>query len=377
MGTWTLPHNIQDFEPSYYNWNKKEIKKREGVKQVIMSQCPNYGSVFLDTYYNNQGSSSSLCQCIWDCTIVTAHPQNTITVSINKPTLWAASAFLSRLLFFMQMALVRCRWATILDIKKSFLVQLLKLNAEAEFPSFFFSFFFNCFSACSFFLRSAKSCFSFLLCSANNRFSSFSEFSVISFFPSLSLSFSLLCCFFLELLQKLTICNTYWLGVYWFLFPLSSIISRTREFKYVIRQKLSASCLGFATFFRTMSFQEDDAESLQLLTSGWLIRSHALYSRLRMSYPSLYSVSWTVLLFLVRTEDSLTPLVRYRSCNSVDRIKILEGVVCLSLTSLGLRGNTPHFLKPDMMLTGVKEEGQASATNNANLSVVAILSLDW
>ena len=36
-------------------------------------------------------------------------------------------------------------------------------------------------------------------------------------------------------------------------------------------------------------------------------------------------------------------------------------------------GNTPHFLKLAMIFTGVKEQGQASPTRNANLSLVTTL----
>ena len=35
---------------SFVTFGIETKKKREGVKQVIMSQCPNYGSVFLDTF---------------------------------------------------------------------------------------------------------------------------------------------------------------------------------------------------------------------------------------------------------------------------------------------------------------------------------------
>ena len=51
----------------------------------------------------------------------------------------------------------------------------------------------------------------------------------------------------------------------------------------------------------------------------------------------------------------------------------LEGASCRSVTCPGLRGYTPDFLKPLITLIAVKEFGQASATSDANLSVVITL----
>jgi hypothetical protein len=53
-----------------------------------------------------------------------------------------------------------------------------------------------------------------------------------------------------------------------------------------------------------------------------------------------------------------------------DELKRVDGASCLSVTSPGLRGYIPHFLKPDMTFTGVKVCGHAVPTRLAIWSVV-------
>ena len=146
---------------------------------------------------------------------------------------------------------------------------MLKLS----FLLLFFSIFFNCFSACSFFLHSAKSCFSFLLCSANNRFSYF--FWILSnFFFSFSLSASAFCTAF-SLSCSRTSSSVIHTALEFFRFLLGpSSAGRGSTSMSDKRSVLVAWDLQLS--LEQWVFKEDDAESLQLLTSGWLIRSHAL-----------------------------------------------------------------------------------------------------
>ena len=53
-----------------------------------------------------------------------------------------------------------------------------------------------------------------------------------------------------------------------------------------------------------------------------------------------------------------------------DELKKVDGASCLSVTSPGLRGYIPHFLKPDMMFNAVKACGHAVPTRLAIWSVV-------
>ena len=51
-------------------------------------------------------------------------------------------------------------------------------------------------------------------------------------------------------------------------------------------------------------------------------------------------------------------------------VKRVDGSICLSVTSPGLRGYIQHFLKPDMMFTGIIDWGHATPTRLAICSVV-------
>ena len=53
-----------------------------------------------------------------------------------------------------------------------------------------------------------------------------------------------------------------------------------------------------------------------------------------------------------------------------DKLKRVDGANCLSVTSPGLRGYIPHFLKPNMMFTGVNACSHAVPTRLAIWSVV-------
>ena len=51
-------------------------------------------------------------------------------------------------------------------------------------------------------------------------------------------------------------------------------------------------------------------------------------------------------------------------------VKRVDGAKCLSLISPGLRGYIPHFLKPDMIFTGVNAWGHTVPIRPAICSIV-------